>query len=80
METPMDVIQETTEVKKLAASPLTVDDLLLLVDMFYLPYSHGHKAKHIVSEFKWLKANAIKENSDEFRELTEQERESKVCF
>ena len=76
----MDVIQETTEVKKLAASPLTVDDLLLLVDMFYLPYSHGHKAKHIVSEFKWLKANAIKENSDEFRELTEQERESKVCF
>ena len=80
METPMDVIQETTEVKKLAASPLTVDDLLLLVDMFYLPYSHGHKAKHIVSEFKWLKANAIKENSDEFWELTEQERESKVCF
>ena len=80
METPMDVIQETREVKKLAASPLTVDDLLLLVDMFYLPYSHGHKAKHIVSEFKWLKANAIKENSDEFRELTEQERESKVCF
>ena len=76
----MDVIQETTEVKKLAASPLTVDDLLLLVDMFYLPYSHGHKAKHIVSEFKWLKANAIKENSDEFRELTEQERESKVYF
>ena len=76
----MDVIQETTEVKKLAASPLTVDDLLLLVDMFYLPYSHGHKAKHIVSEFKWLKANAIKENSDEFWELTEQERESKVCF
>ena len=74
----MDVADEAKETKKFPSSPLTADDLLLLVDMFYLPYSHGHKAKHIVSEFKWLKANAIKEDADEFKELTEKEKEAKV--
>lgn len=74
-EIPMDV----TEMKqKPAPTPLNTDDLLLLVDLFYLPYNHGQQAKQIVSDFKWLKFNAIKEDSQEFMELTEQEQKTKV--
>lgn len=74
-EMPME-ISELKE--KPAMTPLSVEDLLLLVDLFYLPYNHGQKAKQIISDFKWLKFNAIKEDSQEFMELTEQEQKSKV--
>ena len=66
--------------EKAVLSPLSVEDLLLLVDLFYLPYNHGQKAKQIIADFKWLKFNAIKEDSQEFMELTEQEQKSKVLF
>lgn len=69
---------EIAESKKGPYSPLTTEDLLLLVDLFYLPYTHGNKAKQILSEFKWLKNNAIKEDSEDFRELTEEEQTAKV--
>lgn len=70
---------DVTEMKqKPAPTPLSTDDLLLLVDLFYLPYNHGQQAKQIVSDFKWLKFNAIKEDSQEFMELTEQEQKTKV--
>lgn len=37
---------------------ITADDLLLLCDMFYLPFEHGSKALFILNEFYWLKTNA----------------------
>ncbi|XP_068710020.1 protein O-GlcNAcase-like [Montipora foliosa] len=74
-EMPMEIIELK---EKPASTPLNADDLLLLVDLFYLPYNHGQKAKQIISDFKWLKFNAIKEDSQEFMELTEQEQKTKV--
>ncbi|XP_039607893.1 protein O-GlcNAcase isoform X1 [Polypterus senegalus] len=35
-----------------------LDDLHLLVRLFYLPYEHGDKAQHLLKEFQWLKANS----------------------
>ena len=52
---------------------LTVDDLLLLVDFFYLPHQHGKRAVQILKEFKWLKANSIKSD-----ELSDTESAKKV--
>jgi len=37
---------------------ITVDDLTLLCDLFYLPFEHGSKALQILNEFYWLKTNA----------------------
>jgi len=74
-EMPMEISEPK---EKPALTPLSVEDLLLLVDLFYLPYNHGQKAKQIIADFKWLKFNAIKEDSQDFMELTEQEQKSKV--
>ena len=74
-EMPMEIGEPK---EKPALTPLSVEDLLLLVDLFYLPYNHGQKAKQIIADFKWLKFNAIKEDSQDFMELTEQEQKSKV--
>lgn len=37
---------------------ITADDLLLLCDLFYLPFEHGSKALRLLNEFHWLKMNA----------------------
>lgn len=36
---------------------LTLDDLCLLAELFYLPYEHGPKAVQMLKEFNWLRAN-----------------------
>lgn len=36
---------------------LTVEDLQLLVDLFYMPFEHGPHALQFLNEFHWLKAN-----------------------
>nr|CAG4651614.1 EOG090X01OH [Triops cancriformis] len=36
---------------------LTVDDLLLLCDLFYLPFEHGPQGLQLLHEFNWLKRN-----------------------
>ena len=36
---------------------LTVEDLQLLVDLFYMPFEHGAHALQFLNEFHWLKAN-----------------------
>ena len=33
---------------------LDLDDLLLLVDLFYLPFEHGPQAVHLLEELHWL--------------------------
>ena len=37
---------------------LELEDLLLLTDLFYLPFEHGKKAVTIMTEFNWLKSNS----------------------
>jgi len=39
-------------------SPLTVQELELICDLFYLPCEHGPKAIEILTEFYWLKTHA----------------------
>lgn len=40
------------------AEPLTIEDLCLLAELFYLPYEHGPKAMQMLKEFNWLRANS----------------------
>lgn len=40
------------------AEMLTLDDLSLLAELFYLPYEHGPKAIQMLKEFNWLRANS----------------------
>ena len=54
---------------------LTFEDLLLLVDFFYLPHQHGKQALEILNDFRWLKANSIKTD-----ELSEDESAEKVLY
>lgn len=37
------------------AEPLTLNDLKLLSDLFYLPYEHGLTARTMLQELDWLK-------------------------
>ncbi|XP_017770301.1 PREDICTED: protein O-GlcNAcase isoform X2 [Nicrophorus vespilloides] len=37
---------------------LTVEDLQLLSDLFYLPFEHGGQGLQLLQEFNWLKSNA----------------------
>ncbi|XP_022611485.1 protein O-GlcNAcase-like isoform X2 [Seriola dumerili] len=39
------------------AEPLTLDDLKLLSDLFFLPYEHGPTARTMLQELDWLKSN-----------------------
>nr|XP_033796207.1 protein O-GlcNAcase isoform X2 [Geotrypetes seraphini] len=41
-----------------SAEPVTIEDLHLLADLFYLPYEHGLKGAQMLKEFKWLRANS----------------------
>uniref|UniRef100_A0A3P8T6Z5 protein O-GlcNAcase n=1 Tax=Amphiprion percula TaxID=161767 RepID=A0A3P8T6Z5_AMPPE len=54
------------------AEPLTLDDLRLLSELFYLPYEHGATARTMLQELDWLKnhgqaATAETEQSAEWR-------------
>lgn len=37
------------------AEPLTLNDLKLLSELFYLPYEHGATARTMLQELDWLK-------------------------
>ncbi|KAK6482306.1 protein O-GlcNAcase-like isoform X2 [Huso huso] len=41
-----------------SAEVLTLEDLTLLAELFYLPYEHGPKAVQMLKEFNWLRANS----------------------
>ncbi|KAF5905163.1 protein O-GlcNAcase-like [Clarias magur] len=40
------------------AEPLTLDDLMLLADLFYLPYEYGPTALNMLQELQWLRSNS----------------------
>lgn len=37
---------------------LSIDDVALLVDLFYLPFEHGPKGLQLLNEFNWLRSNS----------------------
>lgn len=41
------------------AEPLTLDDLTLLSELFYLPYEHGPTARTMLQELDWLKNHSV---------------------
>ncbi|KAL2089841.1 hypothetical protein ACEWY4_014529 [Coilia grayii] len=41
------------------AEPLILDDLMLLSDLFYLPYEHGPTALKMIRELHWLNCNPV---------------------
>ncbi|XP_068177052.1 protein O-GlcNAcase [Antennarius striatus] len=52
------------------AEPLTLYDLKLLSDLFYLPYEHGLTARTMLQELDWLKnhSSAVAANTDQTAE------------
>lgn len=46
------------------AEPLTLEDLKLLSELFYLPYEHGHTARNMLQELDWLKNNSAAATSE----------------
>ncbi|XP_071986578.1 protein O-GlcNAcase [Engystomops pustulosus] len=40
------------------AEAVSLEDLQLLADLFYLPYEHGPKGAQMLKEFQWLRANS----------------------
>ena len=57
---------------------LTHEDLALLVDLFYLPFEHGSRAVHMLTEFHWLKTNAHRVTENAVKESLSPE--DKVCL
>ncbi|NXX18319.1 OGA GlcNAcase, partial [Podargus strigoides] len=39
--------------------PLTLGEVRMLVELFYLPYQYGPQAQHLLEHFRWLWANSL---------------------
>ncbi|XP_031674517.1 protein O-GlcNAcase-like isoform X3 [Oncorhynchus kisutch] len=61
------------------AEPLTLDDLQLLSELFYLPYEHGSTARTMLTELDWLKAHR-EAVGDAETEMTAEWRSRAKCF
>uniref|UniRef100_A0A3P9AC82 protein O-GlcNAcase n=1 Tax=Esox lucius TaxID=8010 RepID=A0A3P9AC82_ESOLU len=53
------------------AEPLTLGDLQLLSELFYLPYEHGSTARTMLTELDWLKGNREAVGGAEWRSRAE---------
>ncbi|XP_050068295.1 protein O-GlcNAcase [Anopheles maculipalpis] len=53
-----DTSLEMAEDKNGHEKQITAVDIMLLCDLFYLPFEHGSKALQLLSEFYWLRNNA----------------------
>nr|CAG4646837.1 EOG090X01OH [Megafenestra aurita]SVE92239.1 EOG090X01OH [Megafenestra aurita] len=53
-----DVVMESERKEEEEDYQLTVDDLVLLCDVFYLPFEHGPQGMQLLQEFNWLKLNS----------------------
>ncbi|XP_037992530.1 protein O-GlcNAcase-like isoform X2 [Motacilla alba alba] len=40
-------------------APLTLEEVRMLVELFYLPYHHGALAQELLEHFRWLRANSL---------------------
>ncbi|XP_052744973.1 protein O-GlcNAcase isoform X3 [Bicyclus anynana] len=55
---PSEVTDEAVEGTSLDSDALTADDLLLLCDLFYLPFEHGSRGLRMMHDFHWLTTHA----------------------
>ncbi|KFW85437.1 Bifunctional protein NCOAT, partial [Manacus vitellinus] len=39
--------------------PLSLEEVRMLVELFYLPYHHGALAQELLEHFRWLRANSL---------------------
>lgn len=53
------------------AEPLTLADLTLLAELFYLPYEHGPTALVMLQELHWLRSDHESEKGEEWRRRAE---------
>ncbi|KAK7118960.1 hypothetical protein R3I94_020967 [Phoxinus phoxinus] len=53
------------------AEPLTLADLTLLAELFYLPYEHGPTALVMLQELHWLRSDRESEKGEEWRRRAE---------
>lgn len=51
-------IEVASDDEKNSLETITYDDILLLCDLFYLPFEHGKQAIQLLNEFQYLKTNA----------------------
>jgi len=51
-----------------AAATITMEDITMLVDLFYLPFEHGRQAVDALADFHWLKMNAGTEPGADWKE------------
>nr|XP_018668583.1 protein O-GlcNAcase-like isoform X1 [Ciona intestinalis] len=53
--------REVTQQNELSKdNPLSVEDITMLAECFYLPYEHGVFGRQMVQRFRWLKDKAVK--------------------
>ncbi|XP_072935838.1 protein O-GlcNAcase [Epargyreus clarus] len=57
MVEPTEVTDETLEDSG-EANAITADDLVLLCDLFYLPFEHGSRGLRLMHDFNWLTTHA----------------------
>lgn len=57
-------LPEAEENPLYTAEPLTLDDLKLLSDLFYLPYEHGRTARRMLQELDWLRKQSAAASGD----------------
>ena len=61
------------------SNPMTVEDLRVLSDCFFLPYEHGSLGKRMVKKFTWLRENAIKLSRASDKKSEEYMEKVKIC-
>ena len=67
-ESPDMATPKTTKVKatldsvleNYESNPMTLGDLRMLAECFFLPYEHGAVGKSMIQKFRWLHDNAIR--------------------
>ena len=57
-EMQTDVVQSHPHPSDNLENRMTIEDVTLLVDLFYLPFEHGTQGEWLLNEFQWLKANS----------------------
>ena len=55
-------VKETLEsvLENYETDPMSLEDLRVVSECFFLPYEHGKIGKSMVQKFKWLRENAVR--------------------
>ena len=60
MCTPKFANSKEAILEKYESDPMTLDDLRMLAECFYLPYEHGTFGRTMVEKFTWLRETAFR--------------------